>query len=134
MRVIWRRPDGYREARPLDFYVVTIGEGYSLWLHKSDIENFPFRISGDWQDEDGSQVLNRLTNLISKPTLIWQTNLEELFRHSHFDSPADFLKDLLSWLHRLQSHAKGDGWEIRIIEAAIDAIIKEVGRIELVAR
>ena len=53
--VIWKRPDGFHGANPSDFMVVDIGSESRLWLHKSDFENFPFRISGSWSGEKDSK-------------------------------------------------------------------------------
>ena len=69
--VIWKRPDGFHGAAPEDFVVVDIGGESRLWLHKTDHDNFPFRVSGTWQGEDLSKKVNKLVNLISKQKKEW---------------------------------------------------------------
>ena len=51
MNVIWKRPDGFHNASPSDYVTVDITSNAKIWLHKRDQENFPFRVSGDWQEE-----------------------------------------------------------------------------------
>jgi elongation factor P hydroxylase len=63
MFVVWKRPDGYHDATPSDFQIVEAGANARIWLHKSDREWYPFRISGGWQESDATRRLNGLVNL-----------------------------------------------------------------------
>ena len=51
MNVIWKRPDGFYDAAPSDYYTHELSKGYSLWLHKTDKLTYPLRVSGGWEDQ-----------------------------------------------------------------------------------
>ena len=72
MKVIWKRPDGFLGSDPSDFSVFEMASKSKLWLHKKDHENFPFRISGGWQDEESTRKLNVLVNLLSQNEESWK--------------------------------------------------------------
>jgi hypothetical protein len=126
MFVVWKRPDGFHGAEPKDFKVVDIGENARLWLHKKDSDWFPFRISGGWQEQESTQRLNRLVNLIGKPTTKWVERLVHEFHHSMTDDGKKFFKETLDWLHLLGGHLKGDTWEVEIMTHAIGEVISRV--------
>ena len=86
MKVIWKRPDGFHDASPSDYLTIEIASKAKLWLHKKDEENFPFRISGGWQDEETTKKLNRLVNLLNKSSEKWDEWLRLDFSHSKLDS------------------------------------------------
>ena len=69
MKVIWKRPDGFLKSIPSDFMVLEMPSQSKLWLHRSDQDNFPFRISGGWQDEESTSKLNQMVNLLSQDKL-----------------------------------------------------------------
>jgi hypothetical protein len=130
MKVIWKRPDGFHEASPSDYLVVEVSEHSRIWLHKRDQENYPFRVSGGWQDEEASHKLNRLVNLITKSREEWARYLTELFNHSTTDSPQNFLKREAEWIDELTKNLKGDTWELEIMGETL----KEIKRkLELIA-
>jgi len=129
MKVIWKRPDGFHEAVPSDYIVVEVSENSRIWLHKRDQENYPFRVSGGWQDEDASQKLNRLVNLIPKSSREWVSYLTELFNHSTTDSPQNFLKREQEWLEELGRNLKGDTWEVEIMTETLKKLKKMLDQI-----
>jgi hypothetical protein len=122
MKVIWKRPDGFHEAAPSDYSVVEVSENSRIWLHKKDKENYPFRVSGGWADEDASQKLNHLVNLIPKSSKEWVSYLTELFNHSSTDSPENFLKKEMEWLDELGKNLKGDTWELEIMSETLKTL------------
>ena len=115
MKVIWKRPDGFHEALPSDYTVVEVSENSRIWLHKTDQYNYPFRVSGGWQDEQASQKLNRMVNLIAKENKEWVKYLTEIFDHAETDNPQTFLKKESEWLDELGKNLKGDTWELEIM-------------------
>ena len=126
MFVVWKRPDGFHGAEPKDFKVVAIGENARLWLHKKDTDWFPFRVSGGWQDQESTQRLNRLVNLIGKPTASWIKHLINEFHHSMNDDGKKFYKETLDWLESLASNLKGDTWEIEIMAHTVREVVSRV--------
>lgn len=126
MNVIWKRPDGYHEASPADYLVVEVSSNIKIWLHKRDHKNFPFRVSGGWQDEDATERLNLLVNLLQKPLKDWVAYLTELFHNSSADSAQSFLKHELQWLDELCKHCKGDTWELEIMSETLQEVRKNV--------
>ena len=126
MKVIWKRPDGFHEASPSDYVVVEVSANIRIWLHKRDQENYPFRVSGGWQDEPASQKLNRFVNLIHKPTPDWVLFLTELFNHSDTDSPQNFLKREVEWLNELGRNLKGDTWEVEIMSDTLKELKNKI--------
>lgn len=122
MQVIWKRPDGHHNSNPSDYKVISIGENCSLWLHKKEKKWFPFRVSGGWQDEDATQKLNMLTNLIDSEDDEFIDYIVESFYNSNTEVMTEYLDELLIWLEDLKSNSKGDKWEIEIIGFAIKEI------------
>ncbi len=125
MKVIWKRPDGFHEALPTDYVVVEVSENSRIWLHKQDQENYPFRVSGGWQDETATQKLNRLVNLIPKSAKEWTAYLTELFNHSSTDNAKNFLKHEQDWLDELAKNLKGDTWELEIMVETLKRLKKK---------
>src|SRR5687768_6037585 len=119
MHVVWRRPDGFHGAAPQDFRVLELGGHSRIWLHKSDTEWFPFRISGGWQDDDATKKLNTLVNLLNKPSAEWLSHLIRIFHNSMADDPQTFMTDLETWLGSLKDTIKADKWEAEIMVQAI---------------
>ena len=119
MFVVWKRPDGFHGAEPKDFRTVEIGSESRLWLHKKDSKWFPFRISGEWQEQEATQRLNQLVNLIDKPVSHWTKFLVHEFHHSMTDEPTKFFDETLSWLVGLKDVLKGDTWEVEIMGRTI---------------
>lgn len=119
MHVVWKRPDGYLGASPSDYNVIEL-EGHSrLWLHRSDRDGYPFRVSGGWEEEDASIKLNNLVNLLGAGDDEWMKHLSDVYGHSLKDSPEEFFSGLEDWLVNLLSHLKGDSWEVDILNRAI---------------
>ncbi len=123
-----KRPDGYHEASPADYLVVEVSPNIKIWLHKKDHKNFPFRVSGGWQDEDATERLNLLVNLLQKPLKDWISSLTELFHNSTADSPQSFLVRELQWLDELCKHFKGDTWELEIMDETLQEVRKKMQR------
>jgi hypothetical protein len=119
MHVVWKRPDGFHGSKPSDFDAVSVGGRANLWLHKKDHEHFPFRVSGDWKEDEASKKLNRLINLFGQPRESWVSHLNGLYAHGNFDDSKSFVTDLDAWLHRLQDHLKGDTWEVEIMNQTL---------------
>ena len=122
MKVIWKRPDGYHDASPSDYLVVEVCPHIRIWLHKSDQENYPFRVSGGWQDESASRKLNQLVNLIKKPTEEWVAFLTTLFNDSANESAQSFVQLEKNWLDELRRNLKGDTWELEIMEETLKEV------------
>ena len=131
MKVIWKRPDGFLMSTPDDFTVLEMPSQSKLWLHKSDRDNFPFRISGGWQDEESSRKLNQLVNLLSKDDEKWLTWLKKDFSESNIPETENYLESLRKWLREVERGLKGDTWELEIMSEALKEIQKHV---ELMSR
>lgn len=115
MNVIWKRPDGFHGANPTDFIVADLGSETRLWLHKSDHENFPFRVSGAWQDELATRQLNTLINSMISDDQALVDCLNANFADAPEASRTDYLDQLRHWLESLQKALKGDTWELEIM-------------------
>ncbi|MBI2602133.1 MAG: hypothetical protein HYW48_03675 [Deltaproteobacteria bacterium] len=126
MKVIWKRPDGFHEASPSDYVVAEISSGTKIWLHKSDHENYPFRVSGGWQDEDATRKLNQLVNLIDKPVTDWVQILASHFGNARTENAESFLQQQLEWIDELKRHLKGDTWEIEIMSDTLDEVKNQI--------
>ena len=122
MHVLWRRPDGFHGASPTDFRVLELGGHSRIWLHKTDNEWSPFRVSGGWQDDEATKKLNTLVHLINCPTSDWIAYLIKIHHNSMADDSQKFMTELENWLIELRSNAKGDKWEVEIVAQAIDEI------------
>ena len=119
MFVVWKRPDGFHDAEPKDFRTVQVGTQSRIWLHKKDNKWFPFRISGEWQEQEATQRLNQLINLLGKPVSHWSKFLVNEFHHSMTDDPIKFFDETSNWLSGLKNVLKGDTWEVEIMTQAI---------------
>lgn len=126
MFVVWKRPDGFLGAEPKDFKVIDLGVHARIWLHKKDQDWFPFRISGGWQEQESTQRLNHLVNLIGRPSSHWIKKLVHEFHHSMNDDGHKFFKETLDWLKSLEGQLKGDTWEVEIMAHAIREIVNRV--------
>jgi len=122
MNVVWKRPDGFHGATPADFVVVELGGHSRLWLHKKDHDQFPFRVSGGWEEDVATRRLNNLVNLLKEGPTAWRDFLVHTFNHSIQDNPDPFFAELVKWLQDLQQHLKGDKWEIEIMGQALSTV------------
>lgn len=120
MHVIWRRPDGFHGASPSDYSVVELGGHSRLWLHKADKDEYPFRVSGGWEENEATKRLNNYANLLPLSKRYWVEHLQTTFNHSMKSDPKEFFEETLEWLKELKSHLKGDTWEVEILTQAID--------------
>jgi hypothetical protein len=105
---------------------VQVANNVNIWLHRSDCDNFPFRISGGWQDEEATCKLNRLVNLLGKDESDWLDYLVKDFHHSRAESAETYLFSLNSWLSTLQENLKGDNWEMIIMEEVLQDLHRQV--------
>ncbi len=119
MHVIWRRPDGFHGASPADYSVVELSGHSRLWLHKSDKDEYPFRVSGGWEENEATKRLNNFANLLGQPKAKWVEHLLSSYNHSMKADPQEFFADTVKWLEELQGHLKGDTWEVEILNQAI---------------
>jgi hypothetical protein len=122
MHVVWKRPDGFLGAEPKDFYVVDVAGKSRLWLHKSDDKWYPFRIAGGWQEEEATQRLNSLINLIGKPMSHWSKIMVTHWQHSMTDDPQKYFDETMQWLQSLSKVLKGDTWELEIMSHSLEEI------------
>lgn len=123
MKVIWKRPDGFHGASPSDYEVVQVANNSKIWLHKHDNINFPFRVSGGWQDEDATKKLNQLVNLLNKDKKSWLEHLQDGFFNSKSESAEKYVEKLHLWLSDLRSNLKGDQWEITIMHEVVSEVL-----------
>lgn len=126
MKVIWKRPDGFHSAAPSDYEVVPVANSAKIWLHKHDNQNFPFRISGGWQDEAATKKLNQLVNLLNKEDSLWLDHLSESYFHSKAENPGVFVESLHSWLQEITENLKGDHWEVTIMGEVIAEVANKI--------
>ena len=122
MHVLWKRPDGFHNARPSDYKVVELSGQSQLWLHNTDRKWFPFRISGGWQESEATQKLNQLVNLVGESNINWVTHVTKLYSHTLGSDAGHFVDDLCGWLNDLRNHLKGDTWETEIMDQVIGAV------------
>jgi hypothetical protein len=130
MHVVWRRPDGFHGASPSDFKVLEIAGQSRMWLHKTDTDWFPFRISGGWQDDDATKRLNHMTNLLDQPEAPWLSYMITTFHHSRHDDAKKFWEETTAWLKELKDNLKGDKWEVEIMALCIDDIAQRLSNIK----
>jgi hypothetical protein len=126
MHVIWKRPDGFHEASPTDYSVFELNGHARLWLHKTDKDQYPFRVSGGWEEGDSTSKLNNFVNLLPRPEGEWVEYLVNLYNNSMKSDPDTFFNDKVAWLSGLTSHLKGDTWEIDILAQAIELTKKKL--------
>lgn len=128
MHVIWKRPDGFHDADPSDFEIVTLDNQAKLWLHKRDRDHYPFRIAGGWQESEATQRLNNLVNLLNRDDAAWADCLLKLFNDSMAaDDGGRFLDDIVRWVADLKGHLKGDTWEVEIMGNVLSQVEKRLG-------
>ena len=131
MKVVWKRPDGFLESVPNDFTVLEMPSKSKLWLHKRDQENFPFRISGGWQDEESTRKLNGLVNLLTKSEENWKEWLETDFFNSKLEKSDGHINSLRLWLKAVKENLKGDTWELEIMAEALGEIDRQIADLPL---
>ncbi len=122
MHLIWKRPDGFLDSHPDDYTVIEIASKSKLWLHKRDRENYPFRVSGGWQDEGATVRLNSFVNLLPQNNSSWEKLLKSEYGNSEFEEPEIFFKELFKWLDLLSDNSKGDTWEIEIMGEVLNEV------------
>lgn len=130
MHVIWKRPDGFHGADPTDFMVVELSNSSKLWLHKKDTAWFPFRIAGGWQEQEATQRLNLLVNLLHRDNRAWIDALHKMFDATMGDDPVKFVENVQTWLSDLREHLKGDTWELEIMAQALADVELHVSKVK----
>ncbi|MGE0172771.1 MAG: hypothetical protein AB7T49_08300 [Oligoflexales bacterium] len=131
MHVIWKRPDGFHEASPSDYSVFELNGHAKLWLHKKDKDQYPFRISGGWEEGDSTVKLNNFVNLLPQPDKDWVSYLVNIYNNSMKSDAETFFNEKVAWLNGLKSHLKGDTWEVDILEQAIELTKKKLESVKL---
>jgi hypothetical protein len=126
MKVIWKRPDGFHGAQPSDYHVIELDGHSKIWLHRTNHEWFPFRVSGDWGEEESTRRLNRLVNLIGTEPRNWVKYLDDSFGDSKADNIGVFVSDISNWINHLKANLKGDTWEIDIMNKALSLIVENL--------
>ena len=129
MHVIWKRPDGYLGASPEDFLVVELDGHSRIWLHKRDKEQYPFRVSGGWEEDDASRRLNHLVNLLALDPAGQVEDLKGHYSDSMEDDPARYLDETRKWLKGLISKVSGDNWEMVILRQALEVTVSKLEEI-----
>lgn len=129
MHVIWKRPDGFMGATPDDYQVIELDGGFRLWLHKSDHTDYPFRVSGGWEEEEATKRLNTLVNLLQQPDDQFVSHLITLYQDSFKDDPEGFYKQKISWIEELLLHLKGDSWEVEVLDQALSSVKKRLEQV-----
>jgi hypothetical protein len=125
MHVIWKRPDGFHNALPEDFRRVSLSNGAQLWLHRFELQWYPFQISGDWSGQDDTKRLNRLVNMLDAGREDWTTFLQQAAdndissKKEGPDAVPVAAKNALQWLEKIDKSVKGDTWEAEIIHCAL---------------
>lgn len=128
MKIIWKRPDGFHNSSPTDYRVVELASGAKLWLHKSNTEWFPFRVSGDWKEEENTIKINRFINLLGDDSANWPEHLLNLYFNSQTDDSAQFLSDIKNWVQKIKQHLKGDTWELDIMNQVVGLIGENINK------
>ena len=126
MFVVWKRPDGFHGASPEDFRVLEVGRESRIWLHRTDVTNFPFRIAGGWQESQATQRLNNLVNLLTQPESAWVSWLSQVYDNAPHEDPAAFIKEITGWLEELKGSLKGDTWEIEIMTQVLAEVTRQI--------
>ena len=126
MHLVWKRPDGFHGASPSDFSVVELDGHSRLWLHKTDKDQYPFRISGGWEDREATVRLNNLVNLLPFPTEDWVGFLKGSFNHSMKEGADEFFNEIKGWLTGLSENIKGDTWEVEILDQALQSTLRRL--------
>lgn len=130
MHVIWKRPDGFQNALPDDFRRIALSNGAHLWLHRHELDWYPFQVSGDWEGQDQTKRLNRLVNMLDAPQSSWKTYLEQIsddnFEIKEGQTFIEITKSLISWVAELEQSAKGHTWEIEIVRCALHDVLNNL--------
>jgi len=123
MHLIWKRPDGFQNSYPEHFRRIALSNGGQLWLHKTELDWYPFQISGDWKGQDQTKHLNRLINLLDAPHSAWKHFIEHYFEDDFKDEDFESTKlHIFHWLESLETKASGNTWELEIIIQALHDI------------
>lgn len=130
MRVIWKRPDGFLGASPEDFTTIELAGHSRLWVHKRNKDQYPFQVSGGWEEQTDTVRLNNLVNLLPEAADRWVSYLNDSFNHSMKDEKKDYCEYLNSWLNELAKSLKGDTWEVEILSHAIQLTQKRLDEAE----
>ncbi len=123
MHIIWKRPDGFQNAQPEDFRRIELSSGAHLWVHRHELDWYPFQVSGDWKGQQQTTRLNRLTNLLDSTDEAWSNFLE----HYHDDELKEAgivatATQLKAWIAEMQSSIKGETWEVEITACALSDV------------
>ena len=136
MHIIWKRPDGFQNAHPEDFRRVPLSNGAQLWLHRHELDWYPFQVSGDWAGQEQTVRLNRLVNLVDATDAAWRNFLE----HYNDDelapenaTPAAACDALSRWLEELKDVVKGNTWEAEIMCCALGDVQTRLARMKVIA-
>lgn len=130
MHLTWKRPDGFHDAKPSDYYPIDLDGRSRLWLHKDDKDQYPFRLSGGWEDKDLTVRLNNLINLLPESNPQWIKFLKGSFNHSMKPNPQEYYNEIYSWIRELKNFLKGDTWEIDILSQALDSTLNRLETIK----
>lgn len=129
MRVIWKRPDGFLGASPEDFSVIEL-EGHSrLWVHRRNKDQYPFQVSGGWEEQNDTVRLNNLVNLLLEADERWLNYLNTAFNNSPKDDRREYYSYLETWLGELGKNLKGDTWETEIVSHALTTTTKRLQKV-----
>ncbi len=126
MHVVWKRPDGFHDATPQDFYTIELAGHSRIWLHKTDRDWYPFRVSGGWQESEATKRLNRLINLLNQPQESWIEQLSKTYHHSMADNPEEYFQNVVTWIADLKGHLRGDNWELDIMNQTISEVERQL--------
>ncbi|KAB8033424.1 hypothetical protein [Fluviispira multicolorata] len=128
MHVIWKRPDGFQNALPDDFRRIALSNGAHLWLHRHELDWYPFQVSGDWEGQDQTKRLNRLVNMLDSPHTSWQSYLEHVSDDDldikDNQSIVEVAQSIIAWIGSLERFAKGHTWEIEIVRCALHDVLE----------
>jgi hypothetical protein len=126
MHIIWKRPDGYHDALPEDFHAVELGGRSRIWLHKKDHNQYPFQITGGWEESSSTVRLNNMINLIPQAKSAWLEYLSDQYDNMMADDRKQYIASIKSWLEDLSSHIKGDRWEVDILKEALTVVKQRI--------
>ena len=124
MHIIWKRPDGFQNSIPDDFRRLGLSNGSHLWLHKHELDWYPFQVSGDWRGQIETQRINRLVNLLDAADKDWEGYLHTL-KDNDFTATDDLptiSSKIIKWVEEVSQHAKGNTWEVEIMKCAFHDI------------
>lgn len=121
MHLIWKRPDGFHNSLPEDFRRVTLSNGASLWLHRSECDWYPFQVNGDWASQEQTVRINRIVNLLDAKDDQWKTFVDQDCGDdlSPNATPEKHANGLVEWLESLKACLKGTTWEVDIMTCAL---------------